>query len=129
MFGAIGGALATTSVTFVSQAALTAGIPEKLRLQKRAVAVRGTRTVTKRDMVHNALLPKIEVDPQTYDREASVVLTGRGGQRGILPGLLFSVVVKAGGCSACVPHDARLAMSQLPVLPVRRGFKAAAAVT
>ena len=70
MFGAIGGALATTSVTFVSQAALAAGIPEKLRLQKRAVAVRGTRTVTKRDMVHNALLPKIEVDPQTYEVRA-----------------------------------------------------------
>ncbi len=70
MFGAIGGALATTSVTFVSQAALTTGIPEQLRLQKRAVAVRGTRTVTKRDMVHNALLPKIEVDPQTYEVRA-----------------------------------------------------------
>ncbi|HSU41836.1 MAG TPA: urease subunit alpha, partial [Polyangiaceae bacterium] len=70
MFGAIGGALATTSVTFVSQAALASGIPEKLRLQKRAVAVRGTRTVTKRDMVHNALLPKIEVDPQTYEVRA-----------------------------------------------------------
>jgi urease subunit alpha len=70
MFGAIGGALATTSVTFVSQAALDAGLPAKLRLQKRAVAVRGTRAVGKRDMVHNALLPKIEVDPQTYEVRA-----------------------------------------------------------
>jgi urease subunit alpha len=74
MFGAIGGALATTSVTFVSQAALAAGLPERLRLQKRAVAVRGTRKVTKRDMVHNAALPKIEVDPQTYEVRADGAL-------------------------------------------------------
>jgi urease subunit alpha len=74
MFGAIGGALATTSVTFVSQASLVAGVPERLRLQKRAVAVRGTRSVTKRDMVHNATLPKIEVDPQTYEVRADGAL-------------------------------------------------------
>jgi urease subunit alpha len=70
MFGAIGGALATTSVSFVSQAALEAGLPEKLRLAKRAVEVRATRSITKRDMVHNAALPKIEVDPQTYEVRA-----------------------------------------------------------
>ncbi len=74
MFGAIGGALATTSVTFVSQASLVAGVPERLRLQKRTVAVRGTRSVTKRDMVHNATLPKIEVDPQTYEVRADGAL-------------------------------------------------------
>ncbi len=76
MFGAVGGALATSSVTFVSQAALDAGVPERLRLRKRAVAVRGTRRVTKRDMVHNAALPKIEVDPQTYEVRADGVLLG-----------------------------------------------------
>jgi urease subunit alpha len=74
MFGAVGGALATTSVTFVSRAALDAGVPETLRLQKRAVAVHGTRGVTKRHMVHNAALPKIEVDPQTYEVRADGVL-------------------------------------------------------
>jgi urease subunit alpha len=74
MFGAIGGALATTSVTFVSEAALAAGIPERLRMQKRAVAVRGTRAISKRDMVHNAALPKIEVDPQTYEVRADGAL-------------------------------------------------------
>ncbi|HTQ02510.1 MAG TPA: urease subunit alpha [Polyangiaceae bacterium] len=74
MFGAVGGALATTSVTFVSQASLDAGVPDALRLQKRAVAVRGTRRVTKREMVHNAALPKIEVDPQTYEVRADGVL-------------------------------------------------------
>jgi urease subunit alpha len=74
MFGAIGGALATTSVTFVSQAALAAGVPERLRLQKRAVAVRGTRSIGKRDMVHNDAQPKIDVDPQTYEVRADGAL-------------------------------------------------------
>jgi urease subunit alpha len=74
MFGAVGGALATTSVTFVSGAALEAGLPERLRLQKRAVAVRGARAISKRDMVHNGALPKIEVDPQTYEVRADGAL-------------------------------------------------------
>ncbi|HEY3515474.1 MAG TPA: urease subunit alpha, partial [Gammaproteobacteria bacterium] len=74
MFGALGGALPRTSVTFVSQAAREAGLREKLGLQKSVVAVKGTRTVTKRDMVHNALLPKIEVDPQTYEVRADGAL-------------------------------------------------------
>jgi urease subunit alpha len=74
MFGAVGGALATTSVTFVSAAALAAGLPERLGLAKRAVAVRGCRSITKRDMVHNAMLPKIEVDPQTYEVRADGAL-------------------------------------------------------
>jgi urease subunit alpha len=74
MFGAVGGALATTSVTFVSGAALEAGLPERLKLQKRAVAVRGARAISKRDMVHNGALPKIEVDPQTYEVRADGAL-------------------------------------------------------
>jgi urease subunit alpha len=74
MFGAVGGALATTSVSFVSAAALEAGLPDKLRLAKRAVAVKGCRAVTKRSMVHNATLPKIEVDPQTYEVRADGAL-------------------------------------------------------
>jgi urease subunit alpha len=74
MFGAVGGALATTSVTFVSGAALEAGLPERLKLQKRAVAVRGARAIGKRDMVHNGALPKIEVDPQTYEVRADGAL-------------------------------------------------------
>jgi urease subunit alpha len=66
MFGAHGKALARGSLTFVSQAAVTAGVAERLKLDKQVVAVRGCRSVTKRDMVHNALLPKITVDPETY---------------------------------------------------------------
>jgi urease subunit alpha len=43
---------------------------EKLRLHKRLVAVKDTRSVTKKDLIHNAYLPKIEVDSQTYEVRA-----------------------------------------------------------
>ena len=66
MFGAHGKAVARGSLTFMSQAAVSAGVPEHLQLAKRVVAVRGCRTLTKRDMVHNALIPTISVDPETY---------------------------------------------------------------
>jgi len=70
MFGALGGARHATSLTFVSRAALEDGVPERIRLAKRAVAVSGTRAVRKRDLVHNGALPVIEVDPQTYEVRA-----------------------------------------------------------
>lgn len=65
MFGAYGGAL-KTSVTFVSQAALSNPAVTALGLQKPLVAVKGTRDVKKKDMVHNNWMPNIEVDPETY---------------------------------------------------------------
>ncbi|MBB3963057.1 urease subunit alpha [Rhizobium metallidurans] len=67
MYGVLGRALGSTGVTFVSQAALDDGIGEKLRLSKQLAAVKGTRTVRKKDMVHNNLTPKLEVDPQNYN--------------------------------------------------------------
>jgi urease subunit alpha len=67
MFGSFGGAMATTSLTFISQAALSAGLPQQLGLRKRAVAVRNCRSIGKKDMVHNDATPKIEVDPETYE--------------------------------------------------------------
>src|SRR6478736_5097049 len=70
MFGALGGARHATCVTFVSQAALADGVPARLGLRKRAVAVGGIRSLTKRSMIHNDYLPKIEVDPQTYEVRA-----------------------------------------------------------
>src|SRR4029078_11498992 len=70
MFGALGGARLATSVTFVSRAALEDGVPQPLRLGKRAVAVAGTRGVRKLDLIHNGALPVIEVDPQTYEVRA-----------------------------------------------------------
>ncbi|KVE35287.1 urease subunit alpha [Burkholderia sp. TSV86] len=67
MFATRGGALARTSLTFVSQLSLDAGIAERYGLAKRLVPVRGCRTVSKRDMIHNAWQPAISVDPETYD--------------------------------------------------------------
>ena len=67
MFATRGAALAQTSLTFVSQMALDAGIAERYGLQKHVVPVRGCRTVSKADMVHNAWQPSISVDPETYE--------------------------------------------------------------
>jgi urease subunit alpha len=68
MFGAFGGAVAQTSVTFVSHAALAAGIEE--RFAKRAVAVKNCRSIGKKDMIHNSATPEIQVDPETYEVRA-----------------------------------------------------------
>jgi urease subunit alpha len=65
------GAFATrTSVTFVSGAALKNKEIGKLKLEKRLVAVKNTRGLKKRDMVHNDYRPKISVDPETYEVRA-----------------------------------------------------------
>ncbi len=66
MFGAYGGALAASCVTFVSQAALDARVGSRLGLARRLVAVRDTRKLGKRHMIHNDALPKITVDAQNY---------------------------------------------------------------
>ncbi|MBC6472939.1 MAG: urease subunit alpha [Hormoscilla sp. GM102CHS1] len=70
MFASFGGAIAATSVTFVSQAALEKEIPAQLGLQKPAVAVGNTRKLRKQDMKLNDALPAIEVDPETYQVRA-----------------------------------------------------------
>ncbi|MGJ5628166.1 urease subunit alpha [Nostoc sp. CALU 1950] len=70
MFGSFAGARHATSLTFVSQAALEKEIPSQLGLQKSAVAVSGTRQLSKRDMKLNDALPHIEVDPETYQVRA-----------------------------------------------------------
>jgi len=66
MFGSFGRAIAKGSLTFVSQAALAAGVGERFGLQKTLAAVQGCRSATKASMVHNAYLPRMEIDPQTY---------------------------------------------------------------
>jgi urease subunit alpha len=71
MFANIGRALQASSVTFVSKAALGHGIGDRLGLQKQLLAVENTRGgIGKRDMVLNDALPKIEVDPETYEVRA-----------------------------------------------------------
>jgi urease subunit alpha len=66
MFGALGGALAETCVTFTSKAALDSGIRERLGLTRRVEAVRDCRHLGKADMVRNDRTPEITVDPETY---------------------------------------------------------------
>ncbi|HXI31435.1 MAG TPA: urease subunit alpha, partial [Vicinamibacterales bacterium] len=68
MFGAFGGALDACCVHFVSQAGLDAGALEGLR--RSPVAVRGCRTLGKRDLLLNDATPTIEVDPETYEVRA-----------------------------------------------------------
>ena len=66
MFASFGGALARTSLTFVSQAGLAAGIGQRFGLQKTLSAVKGIRNVKKQHVIHNDLAPHMEVDAQTY---------------------------------------------------------------
>lgn len=70
MFASYGGAIAATSVTFVSQKAAKKDIGEKLGLSKPVVAVKNIRQLTKRDLKLNDYLPHIEVDPETYEVRA-----------------------------------------------------------
>jgi urease subunit alpha len=67
MFGSFGGATAATSMTFVSQAALSSGLPQSMGLRKRIAAVRNCRRIGKKDMIHNSATPQIDVDPETYE--------------------------------------------------------------
>ena len=75
MFGSYGGALAETCLTFVSGAALDAGLGTKLKLNRRLVAVSNTRGgIGKSAMIHNNATPEIEVDAETYEVRADGVL-------------------------------------------------------
>ncbi|HKU32739.1 MAG TPA: urease subunit alpha [Candidatus Nitrosotalea sp.] len=66
MFGAFGQAMYSTSVTFTSKLAIRNGLAKKLGLKKRLLPVKNCRKITKKDMAYNNLLPKIEIDPETY---------------------------------------------------------------
>jgi urease subunit alpha len=66
MFGAFPRAIGSTSLAFVSQLSLDRGTVAAYGLGKRAVAVRGCRTIGKRDMKLNDALPRIQVDAETY---------------------------------------------------------------
>jgi urease subunit alpha len=70
MFGAFGGALQASCVTFVSAAAVEGDIADRLGLRRQILAVTGTRGLTKAAMVHNHALPVIEVDSETYEVRA-----------------------------------------------------------
>jgi len=71
MFGAFGKARTNSSVTFVSKAAIEAGLPARLATAKRMVAVENTRGgISKKSMVLNDATPTMEVDPETYEVRA-----------------------------------------------------------
>ena len=70
MFGAFGRAMQASSVTFVSAKAMELEVGRQLGLHRELIAVQGTRTVGKKDMIHNDATPHIEVDPETYEVRA-----------------------------------------------------------
>lgn len=70
MFGSFGGAIAATSLTFISQVALDGGIAQQYGLKSSAVAVSNTRQLSKADMKLNDATPAIEVNPETYEVRA-----------------------------------------------------------
>ncbi len=70
MFAAFGSAPSVSAVTFTSAAAIQRDIGREFGLTRQLVAVAGTRSIYKKDMVHNAAMPAIEVDPETYEVRA-----------------------------------------------------------
>ena len=71
MFAAFGKSLTQSSVTFVSRASLEMGIADKLGIERTLLPVHNTRGgISKESMIHNSALPKIEVDPETYEVRA-----------------------------------------------------------
>ena len=70
MFGAYAGARHATSLTFLSKAALAAGVGDRLGLAKRLAAAQNVRAVTKANMVLNDATPDVTVDPETYEVRA-----------------------------------------------------------
>ena len=74
MFGALGAACQATSMTFLSKAAFEAGVAGSLGLGKLIGVVANTRNIGKKDLIHNAYQPHIEVDAQTYSVRADGVL-------------------------------------------------------
>ncbi len=71
MFGAFGRSLEQSRITFVSEAAKSAGIADSLGLRSSVLPVRDIRGVGKSDMIHNSTTPEIDVDPETYEVRAN----------------------------------------------------------
>ena len=70
MFAAYGAAVSSTSLTFLSRAASEDGVASRLGLRKATATVRGCRGLTKAAMINNSYLPRVEVDPETYEVRA-----------------------------------------------------------
>jgi urease subunit alpha len=74
MFGSYGIAASATSMFFLPQVAVATGVAAVLNLKKRVGVVKNTRTIGKKDLIHNHYQPQIEVDPQTYSVRADGLL-------------------------------------------------------
>ncbi len=70
MFGAFGRARTASRFSFLSQAAMSSGLAGQLGLQSEVLPVKNIRGIGKAQMIHNNALPKIEVDPETYEVRA-----------------------------------------------------------
>ena len=74
MFGSFGITASATSMFFLPQVAVATGVATALGLKKRIGVVKNTRTIGKKDLIHNYYQPQIEVDPQTYSVRADGLL-------------------------------------------------------
>ena len=66
-YGSLGANPGRTSLSFVTKAAIENGLEDKLRTHQTLAPIMRTRTISKRDMVHNDYMPNIEIDPETYN--------------------------------------------------------------
>jgi urease subunit alpha len=71
MFAGFGRNLVESSVLFLSQAGIDLDVPKRLGLTRPCLPVKNTRRIGKKNMVHNNLMPKMEVDPETYEVRAN----------------------------------------------------------
>jgi len=74
MFGSYGGACSATSMLFLPKLAIDDDLPSRINLNSKIATVFNTRNIGKKDMIHNAYQPNIEVDPQLYTVKADGVL-------------------------------------------------------
>lgn len=71
MFAALGATRHATRMSFVSQAALVDDVPGRLGLKSLIGVAKNCRNISKADMIHNDLVPDIQVDSQTYEVRAN----------------------------------------------------------
>ncbi|OBA35705.1 urease subunit alpha [Gordonia sp. 852002-51296_SCH5728562-b] len=69
-WGALGSAVAELGFTMMSRLAIDAGVPDRLGLRKKVLPIASVRSLRKSDMVRNAALPHVEVDPRTFEVRA-----------------------------------------------------------
>jgi len=74
MFGSFGRTASATSMFFLPKVAVESDVARTLGLNKRIGVVANTRSIGKKDLIHNHYQPHIEVDPQTYSVRADGLL-------------------------------------------------------